>query len=101
MHNIYDLLRSEKTEEDRQVDARREYKQAKSLIEERLMSPHSSGQKVRFKRQYLYYYLEKSMSRLKILSKTACKARHALAGHEDVAVKEKLSQQVSENIWKK
>lgn len=100
MHNIYDLLRSEKRE-DRQVDARREYKQAKSLIEERLMSPHSSGQKVRFKRQYLYYYLEKSMSRLKILSKTACKARHALAGHEDVAVKEKLSQQVSENIWKK
>lgn len=100
MHNIYDLLRSEKRE-DRQVDARREYKQAKSLIEERLMSPHSSGQKVRFKRQYLYYYLEKSMSRLKTLSKTACKARHALAGHEDVAVKEKLSQQVSENIWKK
>lgn len=101
MHNIYDLLRSEKREEDRQVDARREYKQAKSLIEERLMSPHSSAQKLRFTVQYLYYCLEKSMSRLKTLSRTACKDRHALAGHENVAVKEKLSQQVAENIWKK
>lgn len=100
MHNIYDLLRSEKRE-DRQVGARREYKQAKSLIEERLTSPGSSGQKLRFKRQYLYYYLEKSTSRLKTPSRTACKARHGLAGHEDVAVKEKLSQQVAENIWKK
>lgn len=96
MHNFYDQLRPDKRGERGRDTGKCE--QAKALIEDRLLSPSSSGQELRVvKRQCLYHHLEKSTFWLKTPSRTAFVKLDRVGGQEEIAVEGKLSE-VAEGI---
>lgn len=84
-------------EEETQRDERTKDKQAKSLTEDRLLSPSSSGQKLRVVKRCPHYHLEKSTSWLKTASRTVFVKLDGVGGQEEISVEEKLLE-ISEGI---
>jgi len=72
--------------------------QAKSLIEDRLLSLSTSGQKLRVVKRQCPCYLEKSTSWLKPASRTVFVNLDRVGGQEEIAVEEKLSYEVAGGI---